>query len=629
MKHNWVVLVLTMLLLCGCESPPAPTVPPTEPAAPEPTFAAEPTEAPGLYDPESPLEQATQGAMQIFPLDTRQAAGIRMMGEDILLFTGSDRTTLIRLAGEDRYVAAEITLTCLLDPEDPAVTVDEAGVTYFDPLARELVFLNVRLQEEKRVLLNMRFQGKLGLSPDRRCLYYLTEDALRVRDLDSGTDRVLAQLALPLQQLEALHRNGSLIQCSGVYSDGSWNTLFFCSETGSILYECLGEVDLWTGGDFYFTVRSDGWYRELISGSDHFGPSVLVPADTYTGLEPVPGQRGLLLYDSSDANTALDYYGLESGLRLSSLTLPGSYYPVSVQPDPSGRALWFLIFDTQTQTDILCRWQLDRSAAADGAQYLQSRRSRNAPDVEGLNRCTDLALEISRRHGVEIRIWEDAVAHQPWDYTLISEYQVPLIESSLRKLDQTLSRYPEGFLEKAAAETERGRLILCLVRSIEGGPGTDTLENASGLQYWDDRANAYLAVTPDHSMEQNLYHELFHILDSRVLSSCSAYDSWNDLNPEGFSYDNSYSANLLRSDWVLASGDTQCFIDLYSMSYAKEDRARIMEYAMLPGQDHLFQTEAMQAKLRQLCLGIRESFDLELCKDILPWEQYLHKPLTP
>jgi len=628
MKINWVALVLTMLLLCGCEKVPVVEVPTEEPSV-SANSATAPTEAPGLYDPESSLEQATQGAVQIFPLDTRQAAGIRWMGEDILLFAGNHRTRLTRLTGEDRRIAAEVTLTCRLDPEDPAVIVDEKGVTYFDPSARELVILDTQLAEQTRIPLNLRHRGNLALSPDRRWLYYLTEEALRARDLETGTDRLLSQIALPQQRLEALHRNGTVIQCSAVYTDGSWNTLFFCAETGDVLYEAPGDVELWTYGDFYFTARPDGWYQELISGSEHFGPSVLIPADTYTGLEPLPGIQGLLLYQSSDDSTNLDCYDLESGIHSYHLALPGSYYPVSVQPDPSGDALWFLAFDSQTQTDMLCRWQLDRSATDDSSHHLQSRYSREHPDEAGLAQCAELAAEISRRHRIEIRIGEEAVAVQPWDYTLVSEYQVPLIESSLKKLDWILSRYPEGFLEKAASETESGRLILCLVRSIEGNSNTGALENATGLQYWDDQANAYLAITPDDAMEQNLYHELFHILDSRVLSSCSAYDDWDSLNPPDFRYDNSYTANLLRSDWELAIGDTQYFIDLYSMSYPKEDRARIMEYAMLPGQSHLFQSDAMQSKLRQLCWGIRVAFDLELSLDVLPWEQYLTEPLTP
>ena len=46
------------------------------------------------------------------------------------------------------------------------------------------------------------------------------------------------------------------------------------------------------------------------------------------------------------------------------------------------------------------------------------------------------------------------------------------------------------------------------------------------------------------------------------------------------------------------------------MSFEKEDRARIMEYAMTPGHEDLFQSPYMQAKLRQLCLGIREAFGM-------------------
>ena len=628
MKRNWVVLVLMMLLLCGCESPPVLEVPTEEPTVP-PSSVTEPTEAPGLYDPGSPMEQATQGAVHIFPLDTRQAAGIRFMGEDILLFSGNHRTRLTRLTGDHLQIAAEVNLTCLLDPDDPAVTVDENGITYFDPLTRELVFLDAQLQEQKRIPLNLDHLGNLGLSPDRHHLYYLTEDTLRVLDLENGANRILSQLSFPQQRLEALHRNGAVIECSAVYTDGSWNSLFFCAETGELLYETPDDLELWTSGDFYFTARPDGWYQELISGSDHFGPSLLVPPGTYSGLEPIPEMRSLLLYEVSDNGTSLDCYDLESGVHSYRLILPGSYYPVSAQPNPSGDMLWFLSYDSQAQTDILCSWQLNQTATGDTASYLQSRYSRNTPDETGLAACAALAEELSQRHGIEIRIWEDAVSVQPWDYTLVSEYQVPLIKSCLKELDRVLSNYPAGFLEKAASETGSGRLILCLVRSIVGNTDTGALETATGLQFWDDRTNAYLAITPDHAMEQNLYHELFHILDSRVLSSCAAYDDWNKLNPEGFSYDNSYTANLLRSDWELTTGDTQSFIDLYSMSYAKEDRARIMEYAMLPGQAHLFQTDVMQAKLRQLCWGIRVAFDLELFPDSLPWEQYLTESLMP
>ena len=65
------------------------------------------------------------------------------------------------------------------------------------------------------------------------------------------------------------------------------------------------------------------------------------------------------------------------------------------------------------------------------------------------------------------------------------------------------------------------------------------------------------------------------------------------------------------------------------MSFPKEDRARILEYAMTPGHEALFQATQMQAKLSQLCQGIREAYGLKKAEETFLWEQYLQTPLTP
>ena len=59
------------------------------------------------------------------------------------------------------------------------------------------------------------------------------------------------------------------------------------------------------------------------------------------------------------------------------------------------------------------------------------------------------------------------------------------------------------------------------------------------------------------------------------------------------------------------------------MSYPKEDRARILEYAMTPGHSEYFRSPQMQAKLSQLCQGIREAYGLKKQKEAFLWEQYL------
>ena len=60
------------------------------------------------------------------------------------------------------------------------------------------------------------------------------------------------------------------------------------------------------------------------------------------------------------------------------------------------------------------------------------------------------------------------------------------------------------------------------------------------------------------------------------------------------------------------------------MSFPKEDRARILEYAMMPGNESYFSSEQMQAKLQTICTALREVFDLDP-EQHYAWEQYLAK----
>lgn len=625
MNKKWPALFLMLLLLCSCGT--QEETAPTSSEAPAATHRTpEPTESVGFYQPESILEVSTDGAIKTYPLGITDAVGIRFLGDDILLFSGNDNTTLTLLSGSQRYIKAQCQLSCPVSPEDPAVVVSDHGLTYADRSDHALVFLNNQLQEVSRISLP-KDCNKIVLSQDRRLLYYCTPESLRVLDLESEVDRLLREMQFPQQELVALHWADTVLQCNVMYDDGSQRCLFSRAEDGSLLAETSEEIPLWTANDIYFTTHMDGTYLELITGSSASDISVLVSDQKYIAMEPALDSHGILMYrQKEDGRTVLDWYQLDSGTRSAQAILPGPYHPRGVQSDPATNTLWFLCYDNLTEQDLLCAWSLDFSATEDDTVYLQPRFTRENPDLEGLEECRLQALRISIKHDVQVLIWEDATAFQPWDYTLVPEYQVPLIHQKLEELDVILSAYPSGFLKEAASQTGNGRLTICLVRAINGNPDTNALPSAAGLQFWDQAAQAYLAVTPREDMSQHIYHELFHIIDSRVLSSCNAYDNWNSLNPKGFSYDSNYTANNSRNQAYL-SGEHRYFIDLYSTSFPKEDRARIMEYAMLEGRQNLFQSDPLQAKLRQICIGIRKAFDLEHEPSSFRWEQYLKTPI--
>jgi hypothetical protein len=126
----------------------------------------------------------------------------------------------------------------------------------------------------------------------------------------------------------------------------------------------------------------------------------------------------------------------------------------------------------------------------------------------------------------------------------------------------------------------------------------------------------------------NVYHELFHVIDTRVMSECSYYDKWGELNPKGFKYDYDYIVNQQRDGSKYLEASTRSFIDTYSMSFPKEDRAKIMEYACGEGNEDYFATATMQQKLKQLCQGIRKAFGLQKSTEVYLWEQYLETPIA-
>ena len=97
-------------------------------------------------------------------------------------------------------------------------------------------------------------------------------------------------------------------------------------------------------------------------------------------------------------------------------------------------------------------------------------------------------------------------------------------------------------------------------------------------------------------------------------------------NGKRFEYTYGYST-ITDADKYL-SGEDRAFVDTYSMSFPKEDRARILENAMLSGNEALFSPPIMQAKLTKLCEGIRQAFGLRKSKETFPWEQYLEESLA-
>lgn len=619
-----LMLILCLLLLCGCG---APADSGTTPTADTPLPTEAPTEPIGLYDPGSELETQTGGAVRAYLMNRVDIQGVIPFGNDLLLLSGFQQTTLTKLSGENLHIAASITLDCPLSPEDPSLQANEKGITYFDPRENDLVFLDIGLKEVRRVNIPETVTGQPALSADRKQLYYFTADALRSIDLDSGIDRLVRQMAFQHQFVNRLHCNDTILECCVVDGDIT-RQLFVSTATGTLLYESENHITLTTAGDCWFALCQDGSYGEKLTGTGSGDVRMLYAPDHEASAFPLLAQNAVVTSTTRNGQTALDVYDLSDGSHPYSITLPEGYFPTALTADPIRNCIWMLLYDDGYGCDAVCRWDFEKNSAEDDTVYLGDRRTAENPDEFGLEACAELARQLSDKHGVQILIWKDAVVAEPEGYTLSAEYQVPVIRDALARLDAALSHYPEGFLAEAVSEMGDGILRIGLVRDISGITDSGSLDSAGGLQFWESgTGNAYVLLGTDGAMEQSLYNELFHIIESRIFSKSLALDDWEKLNPKGFSYDYSYLYYKDRTDHSLTEGETRAFIDFYSMTFPKEDRARVMQYAMREESSAFFTSEIMQKKLLAICKGIREAYGLKEHEGSLLWEQYLAEPI--
>ena len=609
---RWLSLILALLLFTGCAAQaddPAPTA--------EPTGFTE-TTAPATEPAPSMLEISTSGSLQILPLETTGVTGIAPMGDDLAVFSGGETTTLTVLSGETLEQTAQVTLHCTITPEDASVYVGENGVVYYDETNRELVWLNAALAETHRTALPESITGSPILSADRQYVYYCSADSLRYIDLNTGLDKLLKEISYESQEATGLHCNGSILACS-IVNKGESMTLFLSVKTGETLYLAEGDVELATMGETYLAIHREGAYVELILQDEDGNPQLLDCGEEFNSATLIPGAGSILLTHSNgrDNLSRLDCYDPVTGKKTASLTLPGTE-PVRPVAHSNDALVWFLRYDSTYEYDILCRWDTSMNAVEEDTVYFARRFTAEQPDLDGLTRCADKAAALSETYGVEIHIWNDIEAYQTNEFPLIAEYQVPLIESSLTQLEAALSRYPEGFLTGAASATDSGVLQIMLARYVA--------EEALDAQYWTDDS-ACIALCADGHLEQDFHHQLFYIVENRVLGKCTTYDNWSSLNPKGFSYTLDMEAAEALDDTSLLEGKDRAFIDLRSMSFPREDRAAIMEYAMMEGNEAYFESDTMQQKLNKLCVGIRKAFGLKDYEGSLLWEQYLNEPV--
>lgn len=606
--NRFIPLLLILLLLTGCaaQNPVSEYVDtlPTETPALDTLFLV-------------PAEDDRTAAKYILPEDVHD---FLLLEDNLLFFSGDDATTLTLVDPVTRQVLATYETGMVLTTQNFTVQQLQGGLSYYDGQAGETIILDSSLQLIQRLKAPEDLAGMPLLSPDGNTQYYCTASGIRALDITTGISRLLRETSYPVQGLSGILLEGTVLQVSITETDGSWHTLFLSSETGQLLEDRNGNILPETKADRFFLHKQEGSRHTMFFGTVGEAPMVLNPWFAFDDSFFLGDQ--VLTVFASETHLELQLYALDSGLRQACLLgIPSEAALVNAVQDSSGY-IWLLC--RFPDTPVFYCWDPAETKTADTTVYTSPQFTRLEPDLDALTACTLYARELSHKHGIEILVYTDAVAMQPWDYTMEYEYDAAVLYRELELLDRRLNNYPPGFLQALAGKFTE--ITISIVRSIQGTPESGNVDVTDSIQFWDDY-KAYIVLAAGHETEMTLYHELCHLIDTVVLTESTAYDQWEKLNPAGFQYANSLSHTMCAADWRQAGWES--FLDDDSLSYPKEDRARIMEYAMAPGNADRFESPYLQAKLKLLCTGIREAFNLEAYEATFLWEQYLQSPIDP
>ena len=614
MKRLIAALVaLVLVLLTGCTGQPLPTTTPT---------TSEPVPTVSLYDPGSDVEEDTKGAVRAYPMTGHRIQGFRFMGQDMLLFTTDEHvelTTLHVLRGEALNVVKSHTLDIGLYPDDAHLRVGGDSLMYYNQAENTLVVLDSQLKETRRLQLPDEVAQVPVFNSTMDTLYYCVGDEIRALDLTTGISRMLKQHSCASQSVVGLHFSDTIREVYVTDEAGNSSVAFVATENGRTIGTDKGVLSLHSEGNAFLLQRMDGVVKENLVGKlegelraiDLQGQSVISHALSMNAV----------LAGSGDS---LALYDLASGKITSRVKLGSDVQITAASADRGGNFVWIQGFDKGIGADVLYRWDVTATETAENTVYVHKRYTASEPDEAALALLQKQADALGEKYG--LKLYVGTALPQAADHEFIYEHQPEAFEAALAQLDTILAMYPENFFAGLSKISKSGAVHLGLIRDLVDHTGKP-VGDGWGMHYVHG-GDHYVAVRVGGDFENAVHHELFHILDAYVYSESKAYDLWNQLNPKEFTYLSSYENYEPAPDDPNLQGDTRAFVDGFSMTFMKEDRARLFERAITGGNEELFKPAIMQKKLIQLCFGIREAYGLKKDTEVvLPWEQYILEPV--
>ena len=596
---KWIILMLLVLCFSGCAS--RKTDETTAPTQQETV----PVTEPGLYVPESTWETDSQGALRFYQVEEAADAALLEMDQSYALIAVDSATTVTVLRGEDLHPAQQMTLQGTYAAKDWQISADKKQLAYFDREKAQILLFDAALNQIEQIKLPEDAVGAALLSSDFTKVYYGTETAVRVIEVDKGITRLLREGSAGVRTLLGLEFGDTVLRLT-LETETALLPYFIDTQTGADADIQFSAEDIWTTGQTGYFIHSAGMVDAYVFGVRNGTPKQLQL--TQLNMEPLAlADLGQVLTGRlEDAQLVLETYDLNSGKKTARIALDESFCESYITQSADGKLVWILDGTTGT----LLRWEPAKSPFGDAENYITPSYTAEDPDIDGIRACQTRAADLGEALGIKILLWDDTESLQHQEYTFENGYHPAVFNAMLDALEAAAELLPEGFLKQVSDCNPAKPLTIALVHDIR--PASGEGEDPRSLQFWGSDRN-YMVLESGTDMQQLFFRELYHAIDVALLNSVTDFDFWGDQNPSGADYTGTPSED---SAWL--EGENPAFLDAAAMRSPTEDRASVFVYAMQ--EDDCFAGSIQQSKLKSLCKAIRKIFDLP---ETVIWEQHL------
>ena len=489
-------------------------------------------------------------------------------------------------------------------------------------------------------------------SNDKRCFYYADGVLKRHIMVSGATEEVPVAGGLPVRTVMGIHPQRDELTLM-VETDP-----FGLSAATGVMDVKTGELQ-WFRADYtsvsasddavMYYLYEDDCYRSVFAPRDEeLYYEVTLQMNTLQSFQPVSYGPYLMAKMAEEGQPVRLYRFSQLPDYADLSAFPILHDPMAMLYEPGSNCLFFSIRLAEEEPCRVVLLDLDRvrfepDAPAMQVQkqdYIDSERIEHYFEIEepvhlrgGLEYLRSYADELQERFGVQI-LFSGACAEPCADGdfavhttdSLSLRYETQTVYNALNKLEQTLSAYPEGFFSEFKDDTTMGVRIL-LVSTIDSSYGVVAYEFFAGGWF-----NIVYDVNYESTVTANLNHELWHAIEEKLNFIDGVWldeTLWSSFNPDDFVYSEEYETHYDNSSEYVYYTEYEperiYFIDTYSKTFAKEDRARIMEYAMSYPyfMERLQHSEAIMQKLSYLSVVLRENFDSSSWPETTLWEEYL------